>query len=125
MLPIAWVDRMFARLQGIYGREFTSQFSVIDANGNDVGMANAKQVWAEELAGFVDKPEAIAFVLKNLPDRVPNAIKFRDMCRQAPTKTVDLQLGYQKLDVDDKTAKENLEKIREMIKNNNIFTRLC
>ena len=125
MLPIAWVDRMFARLQGIYGREFTSQFSVIDANGNDVGMANAKQVWAEELAGFVDKPEAIAFVLKNLPDRVPNAIKFRDMCRQAPAKTIDLQLGYEKIEIDEKTAKENLEKIRQMIGSNNIYGKFC
>jgi hypothetical protein len=125
MLPIAWIDKMFARLQGIYGREFTSQFSVIDANGNDVGMANAKQVWAEELAGFVDKPEAIAFVLKNLPDRVPNAIKFRDMCRQAPVKTLDLQLGYQKVEIDNITAKENLEKIRQMISSSNIFNKIC
>jgi hypothetical protein len=115
MLPIAWIDRMFARLQGIYGREFTSQFSVIDANGNDVGMANAKQVWAEELGDFVDNPEAISFALKHLPDRVPNAIKFRDMCRQAPLKTNYDQLGFTKVAVDDETAKANLQKIREMM----------
>lgn len=115
MLPNAWVDKMFARLQGIYGREFTSQFSVIDANGNDVGMANAKQVWAEELGGFVDNPEAIAFALKHLPDRVPNAIKFRDMCRQAPLKSNPNQLGFSKVAVDDETAKANLQKIRTMM----------
>ena len=105
MLPNAWVDKMFARLQGIYGREFTSQFSVIDTNGNDIGMANAKQVWAE----------AIAFALKHLPDRVPNAIKFRDMCRQAPVKVNADQLGFSKIAVDDETAKANLQKIRQMM----------
>ena len=115
MLPNAWVDKMFARLHGIYGREFTSQFSVIDANGNDVGMANAKQVWAEELGGFIDNPEAIAFALKHLPDRVPNAIKFRDMCRQAPLKSNLNQLGFSKVAVDDETAKANLQKIRTMM----------
>jgi len=119
-LPSGWVDRMFARLQGIYGREFTSQFSVIDANGNDIGMANAKQVWAEELAGFTDNPDAIAFALKNLPERVPNAIKFREMCRQAPTKTIETRIGFEKIDIDNKTAKDNLEKIRKMIQKTNI-----
>ena len=114
-LPDSWIDKIFARMQGIYGREFTSQFSVIDNNGNDIGMANAKQVWSEELAGFHDQPECIAFALRNLSDRAPNAIKFREMCRQAPIKTNASQIGYSKTDYDDEQAKQNLQRIKEMM----------
>lgn len=85
-LPRAWVERIFFRLQGIYGREFTSQFSQGIVNGVDPGIENALQVWAEELAGFTENPDAIAYALETLPDRAPNAIKFRDACRRAPEK---------------------------------------
>ena len=88
ILPASWVDRLFARLQGVYGREFTAQFSQFDNDGNDVGLLNAKQVWAEELGGFVDHPEALAYALKHLPERCPNAIRFRDLCRHAPPPNV-------------------------------------
>ena len=114
-LPDSWIDKIFARMQGIYGREFTNQFSVIDNNGNDIGIANAKQVWAEELGGFLDNPDAISFALRNLSERAPNAIKFRDMCRQAPIKRIAQTLDYSKTEVDDETAKANLQIIREMM----------
>ena len=84
-LPSAWVERIFLRLSGIYGREFTSQFSHY-VGDVDIGLENAKQVWAEELAGFTENPDAIAYALETLPDRAPNAIKFRDACRRAPEK---------------------------------------
>ena len=90
-----WVDRMFARLQGVYGREFTSQFSTgLDVNGVDLGIENAKQVWAEELGGFAEWPEAIAYALQHLPERCPNAIRFRDLCRHAPPKNNVAQLEH-------------------------------
>lgn len=85
-LPRAWVDRIFSRLQGVYGREFAGQYSTGLIDGIDHGMENAKQVWAEELAGFTENPDAIAYALETLPDRAPNAIKFRDACRRAPEK---------------------------------------
>jgi hypothetical protein len=83
-LPSAWVEKIFARLQGIYGREFTGQFSTGMVNGIDAGLENAKITWAEELGGFVKWPEAIAYALEHLPERVPNCIKFKDLCRNAP-----------------------------------------
>jgi hypothetical protein len=83
-LPSAWVEKIFARLQGIYGREFTGQFSTGMVNGIDAGLENAKATWAEELGGFVKWPEAIAYALEHLPERVPNCIKFKDLCRNAP-----------------------------------------
>ena len=83
-LPSAWAEKIFARLQGIYGREFTGQFSTGMVNGIDAGLENAKITWAEELGGFVKWPEAIAYALEHLPERVPNCIKFKDLCRNAP-----------------------------------------
>lgn len=85
-LPSQWIDRIFARLQGIYGTQFTSKFSRIES-GVDVGLLNAKDVWSEELGGFSDRGESIAYALKNLPsDFCPNAIEFRELCRRAPKK---------------------------------------
>lgn len=85
-LPPQWIDKIFSRLQGIYGTQFTSKFSRVDS-GVDVGLLNAKDVWAEELGGFGDHGEAIGYALKNLPaDFCPNAIEFRELCRRAPRK---------------------------------------
>jgi hypothetical protein len=86
-LPDEWIDRIFLRLQGVYGKDFTSQFKIIDpVTGVDVGMENAKQTWGEELATFADWPEAIGYALKHLPERPPNIIRFRELCRNAPPK---------------------------------------
>ena len=95
LLPAEWVDKIFLRLQGVYGREFTAQFSVIDqVTKVDVGLENAKQVWAEELATFRDWPQAIKYALKNLPERSPNIIRFRELCRQCGDKPQPSMLTY-------------------------------
>lgn len=115
LLPRDWVDRIFMRLQGVYGREFTAHFSVIDqASGIDVGMENAKQVWAEELASFADWPEAIRYALKNLPERVPNVIRFREICRHAPPRNGTPQLVHKLTNEELERNKERIKQIREM-----------
>ena len=94
-LPAEWVDKIFLRLQGVYGREFTTQFSVIDqTTGVDVGLENAKEIWGEELATFRDWAEAIGYALKNLPEKAPNIIRFRELCRHAPPKNQALALPH-------------------------------
>lgn len=113
-LPAVWVDRLFARLQGVYGRDFTYQFSNVDSTGFDVGLANARQVWAEELGGFSEHPEAIAYALENLPERIPNVIVFREICRKAPRKGYNA-LEYRMTDEDKENAKEQLKRIKEML----------
>ena len=81
-----WIDRIFQRLTGIYGSQFTAKFKQI-VDGVDEGTANAKDVWAKELGNFGDKPEAIAYALDHLPtEHAPNALEFRDICRRAPRK---------------------------------------
>lgn len=83
-----WIDRIFQRLTGIYGSQFTAKFKQI-VDGIDEGTANAKGVWAKELGNFADKPEAIAYALDHLPtEHAPNALEFRDICRRAPAKQV-------------------------------------
>lgn len=110
-LPSAWVEKIFARLQGVYGREFTGQFSTGLVNGIDAGIENAKAVWADELAGFAKWPEAIGYALEHLPERVPNCIKFKELCRNAP-RPEPLKLEH-KLTEEQMAA--NKKRIKEII----------
>lgn len=114
ILSSAWVEKLFARLQGFYGREFTGQFSTGMVNGIDAGLENAKQVWAEELGGFSDNPEAIAYALKNLPERSPNVAVFRQLCRQAPRKdplAIEHKLTPEQVELN----KQRLKQLKEML----------
>jgi hypothetical protein len=110
-LPATWIERIFERLIGIYGNQFRSKFQAIE-NGIDVGMENAKAVWADELAGFHNNPEAIAYALKNLPgDFPPNALEFAAICRRAPRKELPaLEIKY-----DSGKAKDFAEKLSEIV----------
>jgi hypothetical protein len=86
-LPSAWVEKLFGRLAGIYGTGFTNKFSngALDrATGKDLGLENAKQVWAEELAGFASMPEAIGKALQDIdPKFAPSSREFVMLCRDA------------------------------------------
>lgn len=114
ILPANWVDKLFARLQGVYGREFTGQFTSVEG-GVDIGLLNAKEVWAEELGGFADNPEAIAYALKHLPDRAPNVIKFRDLCRHAPPKNAGAALVHRLSPEEIEQNQQRIKEIREML----------
>lgn len=110
-LPNSWVEKIFARMQGIYGRDFTGQFSTGMVNGVDAGLENAKATWAEELGGFVKWPEAIAYALEHLPERVPNCIKFKELCRMAP-RPEPMKLEHK---LTEEQMAENKKRIKEII----------
>lgn len=115
-LPSAWVEKIFARMQGVYGREFTGQFSTGIVNGIDAGLENAKAVWAEELAGFAKWPEAIGYALEHLPERVPNCIKFKELCRNAPRPEplkLEHKLTPEQMEANKKRVKEMIEGLRQ------------
>ena len=76
-LPIKAVERLFEKLQLTYGTEFTNKWG--ELNSMDL-MTN----WAFELAQFSDNLNAIGWALQNLPDRCPNLIEFKNLCKQAP-----------------------------------------
>lgn len=80
-LPIAAVDRLFDRLHATYGAAW-------DRSLGSVPVADVKAVWAHELSGFAGRLQDIAWALEHLPERCPNVIEFRNLCRQAPAPVV-------------------------------------
>lgn len=78
-LPTKAVDRLFERLGVTYGGQWTRMWE-------GMPIAVVKSSWAHELSTYA-KPEkmaAIAWALENLPERCPNVIEFRNLCRSAP-----------------------------------------
>lgn len=89
-LPLEVIDRMFARLVATYGRDFSARWEGLDQNA-------VKSSWGHELAGYENNLKAIAYALENLPERAPNVIEFRNICRRAPS-VQSLQLEPPKFD---------------------------
>ena len=77
-LQLQVIERLFARLNATYGRDFMSRYEGQDANA-------VKSSWAHELDGFDRSLPSIAWALENLPERAPNVIEFRALCRRAPS----------------------------------------
>lgn len=84
-LPSHWVARIFRELQGYYGSRFLDMWRVgqLLPDGQDAGIANAKQVWGEKLAGFADQPDRIKRALDSLPQHPPTLPEFVALCRQS------------------------------------------
>lgn len=77
-LPLQAVDRLFDRLTATYGRQFLNMYEGMNSNA-------IKTIWAHELSGYTQRMNDIAWALENLPERPPNVIEFRNLCRKAPT----------------------------------------
>jgi hypothetical protein len=88
------IERLFARLSATYGRDFMGRWEGLDGDA-------VKASWAHELSGYnaalkphpelVDNAallHPIAWALENLPERAPNVIEFRALCRRAPAADV-------------------------------------
>jgi len=88
-LPDSWVERIFDRMQGMYGSLWVDRWrsgETVERNGRqfDRGLLNAKATWAQELGGFSGQHERIARALescrhRNMPPTLP---EFLDLCRQ-------------------------------------------
>lgn len=80
-LPASWVERIFQRLHGRFGNQFFDKFRVgqLNARGDDVGIENAKRVWAEELADMT--PAEIKRGLSAAFKFAPACDEFRAACR--------------------------------------------
>ena len=80
------VERVFSRLAATYCADWHHAIA-------GTPISDVKTAWAHELAGFLATREtmmAVAWALENLPERAPNAIQFRNLCRQAPAAPVAL-----------------------------------
>lgn len=88
-LPDSWVERIFDRMQGLYGSLWVDRWrtgEMVQRAGRqfDQGLLNAKATWAQELGGFAGQPERISRALeacrgKSLPPTLP---EFVELCRQ-------------------------------------------
>jgi len=117
MLSSSWVDRIFERLIGVYGRDFKCKFSII-VDGRDVGIEAAKAAWAEELGFCQSHPECISYALKNLPENAPNAIQFKRLCQTAPRNEPKIENQQSAIECSFtlEQIRANQQKIREMLK---------
>jgi hypothetical protein len=79
------VDHVFAVLEATYGPAW-------DRSKGNAPIGSVKTVWAHHLSEFTHSSAAkhsILWALKNPTDSVPNAMQFRNLCRQAPSRTLD------------------------------------
>lgn len=75
------IDRLFHRLSATYGADWERSLGATP-------IADAKTVWAHELSVFKNNLHRIAWALENLPDRCPNVIAFKSLCKLAPAPEV-------------------------------------
>lgn len=118
-LPDNWVQKIFATMQGNYGSKFLNMWKTgqILPDGNDAGIVNAMNHWAEKLGGYHDHPDTIRKVLDNLPVDPPTLPQFLQMLRHSytPPDTPALERKW--------TAEElaqNRQRIRELFETLNI-----
>ncbi len=78
-----FIDWLFRRLHAKYGSEWSRQW-------DGMPISDAKSDWSCELAWTFCQPDVIRFALQNLPERCPNSIQFRNICRAAPAKSAVL-----------------------------------
>ena len=106
-LPMPAVERLFQRLALTYGSQFARMW-------DGTSSAEVKTIWAHELALFANNLPAIGWALENLPERCPNLIQFKNLCKQAP-RPETAKLDYAKADaqvVDKEIAKIAAEAIQ-------------
>lgn len=78
------IERIFERLAATY-------VSAWDRSIGVTPMIDVKTAWAHELSGFLQSRatmKRIAWALENLPERCPNVIEFKNLCRSAPSAEV-------------------------------------
>ena len=80
-IPVQAIDRLFQRMSATYGAGW-------DRSMGSAPIADVKTAWAYELGGFSSNLQAVAWALENLPERCPNVIEFRNLCRRAPAPDV-------------------------------------
>jgi len=95
-LPESWVTKIFATMQGHYGTRWLNMWRIGQTlpDGQDAGVFNAMNHWAEKLGGYVDHPKTIKRVLENLPPDPPSLPQFAEMLRQSHVREDNLRLPH-------------------------------
>lgn len=115
-LPDSWIRKLFAEMHGNYGAKWVQMWATGERlqDGSDAGMKVAMSVWAEKLAGFADKPEAVRAVLNSLPDQVPTLPKFLELCREQARKIAPTAKMIENTLTEDQ-IRANRERIASMV----------
>ncbi len=82
--PLTPLERIFKRLSATYGAAW-------DRSLGQAPLMDVMTVWLHELDGLMHSRNsmlAIAYALDNLPERCPNVIEFKHLCRAAPSSDV-------------------------------------
>lgn len=113
-LPIDWIERIFMRLHGRFGNNFTDKFKIgqLDVNGRDIGIENAKQVWSEELAGI--SADRIKTALLHQYEYAPSCDQFKAQCKSTAQAHQDFLAIEKKITPEIKA--ENHAKLQDMMK---------
>lgn len=121
-LPDAWVQRIFATMQGHYGTRFLNMWKTgqVLPDGSDAGVVNAMNHWAEKLGGYSERGDVIKKVLENLPIEPPSLPQFLELMRHAwfppPNLQITRQLTAEELERNKRNAAECMAKIKELFK---------
>ena len=108
-LPDAWIDSLFARLAVRYGSAWSAKWEGLD-------MAAVRADWADELAGYAKRPEAIKHALGHLPpDRPPNVSQFLLLCRNSPEPFPVLLPAPSVTEADKARVREMLAKTKQKL----------
>jgi hypothetical protein len=95
-LPMEWVDRIFMRLHGRFGNAFLHKYKIGEmADGQDLGIKNAKEVWAEECGHL--SAERIRKGLEAKYDYAPSCDDFISQCTATPEMYIEndtLKISY-------------------------------
>jgi NADPH-dependent 7-cyano-7-deazaguanine reductase QueF len=85
-----WLEKLFSRLAVSYGQDWRSMWAGLDP-------VAVQRDWYAKLALIQEnKPQALAYALEHLPERVPTAEKFKALCLMAPSEHKALAAPFSK-----------------------------
>lgn len=106
VLPDGWIAKIFDHMAAMYGSKFADLWRGTEPE-------KVRAMWAEKLAGFADKPQAIKQALSALDDHPfpPTMPEFLALCRDAAKR-----IGDNKPALPHKPTAEEAEHQRDMAK---------
>ena len=110
MLPRSWIDALFTKFETMYGQQFIDKWK-------NCNVDQVKQTWAEELGSLNGETiKAGIEVCKDTCKFPPSLPEFYQLCksmRKPPEQRFNLP-HHKKYSPE--VAKENLEKIKDLLK---------
>lgn len=110
------------KMQGLYGNLWVDKWRLgsVGPDGLDEGMKNAMEVWADELSGFADRPDAIAHAISECAssEYPPNLPQFKEYCRGHMRRTVSVtpMLGHKITPEERAQQKLMADKLADLVK---------